>query len=117
MRPRRRRCCARRGRFAAFWNVAEPPPGVREAFRKIYVEVVPDALATRAYSMPAPPQISSSPLLTKTIEGIRKVGGFGEPEQWQFEWECVYSKDEWLDQLPTQGGTTASSSPRSWRGC
>ncbi|MGW8062378.1 class I SAM-dependent methyltransferase [Streptomyces ziwulingensis] len=91
------------GRFAAFWNVAEPPAEVREAFRKIYVEVVPDALATRAYSMPTPPPTSSSPLLTKTIEGIRKVGGFGEPEQWQFEWEYVYSKDEWLDQLPTQG--------------
>ncbi|MFJ8821177.1 class I SAM-dependent methyltransferase [Streptomyces sp. NPDC102467] len=91
------------GQFAAFWNVAEPPEEVREAFREVYVEVVPDALATRAYRMPTPPPTNTSPLLAKTIEGIRQVGGFGEPEQWRFEWQHVYSKDEWLDQLPTQG--------------
>ncbi|MDQ0585663.1 class I SAM-dependent methyltransferase [Streptomyces rishiriensis] len=90
------------GRLAAFWNVSQPPEEVRDAFREVYVEVVPDALATRAYSMPTPPP-SASPLLTKTIEGIRQVDGFGEPEQWQFEWQYTYSKDEWLDQLPTQG--------------
>jgi hypothetical protein len=28
---------------------------------------------------------------------------FGEPEQWRFDWEQSYTRDEWLDQLPTQG--------------
>ncbi|MFI7382472.1 class I SAM-dependent methyltransferase [Streptomyces sp. NPDC049813] len=94
------------GRFAAFWNVAEPPAEIREAFRKIYDEVVPDALAARAYRTPAPPSphtTSESPLLTKTVEGIRRTDGFGEPEQWRFAWRHVYSTDAWLDQLPTQG--------------
>lgn len=90
------------GRLAVFWNVAEFPAEVREAFGKVYAEVVPDTLVARAYSAPTPPP-SSSPLLIKTIDGLRQAGVFGEPEQWQFDWEYVYSKDEWLDQLPTQG--------------
>jgi hypothetical protein len=31
-------------------------------------------------------------------------GGFGEPEQWRFDWERPYTRDEWLDQVPTFGG-------------
>jgi hypothetical protein len=29
---------------------------------------------------------------------------FGEPEQWQFDWERQYTGDDWLDQVPTSGG-------------
>jgi hypothetical protein len=29
---------------------------------------------------------------------------FDEPEQWEFEWERSYTRDEWLDQVPTSGG-------------
>jgi hypothetical protein len=35
---------------------------------------------------------------------MRQAGGFGEPEQWRFDWERPYTRDEWLDQLPTFGG-------------
>jgi hypothetical protein len=38
---------------------------------------------------------------------VREVGGFGEPEPWRFEWDKRYTRDEWLDQLPTTGGLTA----------
>ena len=31
------------------------------------------------------------------------MAGFSEPEQWEFGWERTYTRDEWLDQLPTQG--------------
>ncbi|WP_433327689.1 class I SAM-dependent methyltransferase [Spirillospora sp. CA-294931] len=90
------------GRLAAFWNVAEPPARAREAFGEVYSKVVPDALATRAFCMPTPP-LGSSPFSTRTVGGIRQAGGFGEPELWRFEWEYVYDKAAWLDQLPTQG--------------
>ena len=43
---------------------------------------------------------------TKAADGIRGVGGFGDPEQWRFDWERSYTRDEWLDQLPTQGTLT-----------
>ncbi|MQA95541.1 MAG: SAM-dependent methyltransferase, partial [Streptosporangiales bacterium] len=34
---------------------------------------------------------------------ILEAGGFGEPEQWRFDWERPYTRDAWLDLLPTQG--------------
>jgi hypothetical protein len=37
-------------------------------------------------------------------DGIRKAAAFGEPEEWRFEWDRVYSREEWLDQVPTFGG-------------
>ena len=46
------------------------------------------------------------PLFAKIADGIRQVGGFGEPEQWPFDWEHTYTRDEWLDQLPTLGALT-----------
>jgi hypothetical protein len=37
---------------------------------------------------------------------IRETHWFGEPEQWRFDGERVYSRDEWLAVLPTTGGLT-----------
>lgn len=34
---------------------------------------------------------------------MRQVDVFGDPEQWQFAWERSYTRDQWLDQLPTHG--------------
>ncbi|MFF3500614.1 hypothetical protein [Streptomyces sp. NPDC003247] len=41
-----------------------------------------------------------------TSGGIREAGGFGEPEQWRFDWEWTYSREAWLDQMPTLGAFT-----------
>ncbi|MFF4778646.1 hypothetical protein ACFY05_38065 [Microtetraspora fusca] len=32
---------------------------------------------------------------------------FDDPEQWRFDWEQSYTRDQWLDLLPTTGGLTA----------
>lgn len=45
-----------------------------------------------------------SVLFAKAVDGIREVGAFGEPEQWRFDWERSYTRDEWLEQVPTFGG-------------
>jgi hypothetical protein len=37
-------------------------------------------------------------------DGIRQSAAFGEPEQWRFDWERSYTRDEWLEQVPTFGG-------------
>ncbi|MFC0454869.1 class I SAM-dependent methyltransferase [Rhodococcus jostii] len=59
---------------------------------------------------PAPPSGSSAelyqPILDNAADGIRRVPGFGAPEQWRFDWERSYTRDEWLDQLPTSGALT-----------
>jgi hypothetical protein len=40
------------------------------------------------------------------VDGIHAAGGFGEPEQWRFEWQRHYTRDEWLDHLATTGQLT-----------
>ena len=45
-------------------------------------------------------------LFTKAADGIREAGGFSDPEQWRFDWERSYTRDEWLDQMPTSGALT-----------
>jgi hypothetical protein len=35
---------------------------------------------------------------------MRQAGAFGEAEQWRFAWERPYTRDEWLEQVPTFGG-------------
>lgn len=48
-------------------------------------------------------------LFTKAVDGIREVGGFSDPEQWRFDWERSYTRDEWLDQMPTLGALTPAT--------
>ena len=65
--------------------------------------MVPDTLASRAYRLKMPALDGYSMLFTKAADGIRQAGAFGDPEQWRFDWERSYTRDQWLDQLPTQG--------------
>ncbi|NDU73931.1 methyltransferase domain-containing protein [Actinomadura sp. DSM 109109] len=93
------------GRLAAFWHVFELPPSVADAFAAVYRRVVPDSpfdlqagrSAMEVYQV----------MFAKAADGIREAGGFGEPEQWRFDWEHTYTRDEWLDQMPTHGTLTA----------
>ena len=40
---------------------------------------------------------------------MQATGAFDVPEQWRFEWDQPYTRDEWLDALPTSGGAVAES--------
>lgn len=92
------------GRLAVFWHVFELPPDVAEAFAAVYQRVVPDSpfnfrptrQALDGYQV----------LLTKAVGGIRQARGFSDPKQWRFDWEQSYTRDAWLDQLPTSGALT-----------
>ena len=90
-----------RGRLAVFWNVFQPSPDVREAFAAVYRQVRPD-LPFNPWARPALDGYSA--LFTKAADGMREVGAFDAPEQWRFEWERSYTREEWLDQVPTHGG-------------
>jgi len=94
------------GRLAAFWNVFESPPTVAEAFTAVYRRLVPDS----PFNVNALPARSTLDMYqgipTRAADGIREVGGFGDPQQWRFDWQRSYTRDEWLDLLPTTGGLT-----------
>lgn len=90
------------GRLAVFWNVLQPPPDITEAFVAIYRQVVPEQPAYVSGLMPGPD--GHQVLCVNARDGIRQADVFGDPEQWQFVWERPYSRQEWLDQLPTFAG-------------
>ncbi|AGL18535.1 bifunctional 2-polyprenyl-6-hydroxyphenol methylase/3-demethylubiquinol 3-O-methyltransferase UbiG [Actinoplanes sp. N902-109] len=92
------------GRIALFWNVAEPEPGVAAAFGEVYARVAPElpGLPTGRSALDAYYAV----MFGKAADGIRAAGGFTEPEQWQYRWQHVYQRDDWLDQIPTQGTHT-----------
>jgi len=87
------------GRVALFWNVLQPSPEAAAAFAEVQRRHLPDAPPT--WTRPALDAYSG--ILAKVADGLRGAGAFGEPEQWRFDWEQTYTRDEWLDQLPTHG--------------
>jgi SAM-dependent methyltransferase len=89
-------------RIALFWNVMSFPPEFAEGFSAVYRRVLPEFPFFQNGS--AGGATSYAPILDKTVEGIRQTGRFGEPEQWQFDWERPYTRDAWLEQVPTFGG-------------
>lgn len=93
------------GRLAPFWHVFQLPSDVAEAFAAAYQRGVPDS----PFTLPPADQPAASnldgyqTLFAKAADGIRQSGRFSNPEQWRFDWEHSYTRDEWLDQLPTSG--------------
>jgi SAM-dependent methyltransferase len=95
-----------RGRLATFWHVFDLPAPIGRAFATVYKRVVPDApfdfgtgrtmleLYQRQFDL--------------TADAMRQAG-FDEPEQWRYDWERHYTRDEWLELLSTHGGMTALS--------
>lgn len=93
------------GLLAPFWNVADPPPEVAEALAVAFRRAVPDS----PFRLPGPDTKmidAYQAILSKTADGIRQAGGYAEPEQWRYDWEQHYTRDEWLDYMPTGGGLT-----------
>jgi SAM-dependent methyltransferase len=95
------------GRLALFGHAFELPTRVADALAAVYRRVVPDS----PLKLPPPGQVLDGyqRLYATFADRIGKVGGFDEVEQWRFDWERSYTRDEWLDQMPTSGGLTQLS--------
>src|SRR5215467_9809640 len=89
------------GRLAVFWNAFQPPPGLVDAFAAVYRRVQP-GLPLNPWAWAAPDGYLA--MCTAAADGIRQTGAFGEPEQWRFDWDRPYTRDEWLELVPTAGG-------------
>ncbi|MFD8812756.1 class I SAM-dependent methyltransferase [Streptomyces sp. NPDC059627] len=92
------------GRLAIFGHVYEPPTEVAEPFAAAFRRAAPDS--------PFNGQPARRPLdlyqaaYAKFADKIRETAGFKDPEQWRFDWELSYTRDQWLDLLPTTGALT-----------
>jgi len=90
------------GCLAVFGHVFDPPPGVAEALAAGLRRVAPDA----PVAGPGQALEIYRAMFANFAERIRAAEGFTEPEQWSFDWERCYTRDEWLDLLPTTGSLT-----------
>jgi len=90
------------GRIALFWNVMSFPGNFGERFSAVYQRVLPEF---PFFQNGTPGRIASyASLSDKAADGIRQTAIFSEPERWQFDWERPYTRDDWLEQVPTFGG-------------
>ncbi|AEW99606.1 methyltransferase type 11 (plasmid) [Streptantibioticus cattleyicolor NRRL 8057 = DSM 46488] len=89
------------GRLALFWNAFRPAPQVARAFGAVYARVLPD-LPVLQRAMAGPD--SHAGMVATASDGIARTGAFGAVEQWRFDWSRPYTRDQWLDQVPTFGG-------------
>jgi SAM-dependent methyltransferase len=98
------------GLLALYWHVFDPPSQVADAFDDVMERVAPDAplwnRSTDSNDAGNPAFDLQQGNLRRAVDGIRTAGRFGEPEQWRFEWQRHYTRDEWLDHLPTTGTLT-----------
>jgi len=90
------------GRLALFWYVFQPPSDLADAFTAAYRRALPDSPFVTG--SPTPGLDAYSAFFTKAADGMRQAGGFGDPEQWRFDWDRTYTRDEWLEFVPTSGG-------------
>ncbi|HWG28716.1 class I SAM-dependent methyltransferase [Actinospica sp.] len=91
------------GVFAAFWNVHLPEPDAAEAFGEITHRLAPEL--PQFYRRGMGHDRTFSAYRDKTEQGLRAAGhAFGEPETWLFDWDTTYTRDGWLDVVPTHGG-------------
>ena len=92
------------GRLAVFWNVFEPPPALRAAFGEVFLRALPDSPLGAYFARPALDAYRTG--CEQAADGMRQAGAFGDAEEWLTRWERPYTRDEWLDLLPTTGGFT-----------
>ena len=90
------------GLLAPFHHVFDSPPEIRDAMAAAFRQAVPDSPVDTS-TLARPARDLYQPLFARIADGIRQVGGFSEPQQWLFDWERTYTRDEWLDQVPTHG--------------
>jgi SAM-dependent methyltransferase len=88
------------GLLAAFWNSGQAPTDLARSLDEINRELMPELPLSSSAMSAADPY---GAMCVKAADGLRQAGGFGEPERWRFEWQHRYTRDAWLDVLPTQG--------------
>jgi SAM-dependent methyltransferase len=90
------------GRLAVFWNSFRPPDGLGEAMAAVAARVLPDSPLRNG--TPGPEGYAR--LAGRALDGMRAAGGFQDLDTWFFDWERAYTRDQWLDVVPTFGGNS-----------
>jgi SAM-dependent methyltransferase len=84
------------GRIGLFWNWASQRPAVKAALDDVYARIG-EGIDKHSVLLGNPSQERHGPAGL----GLEASGAFGQIERRSFPWERRYTRDEWLDQLPT----------------
>ena len=95
------------GRLVVFWITGRPPERLNDVFAEVYRRALSESLHSRLGDRAI--EEAHSAMWSRAADGMRAAGGFGEPEQWRFEWTKDYTRDEWLDALLTSGAAIPQS--------
>lgn len=93
-----------RGRLALFGHVFEPPAEIAEAFAAAFRRAVPDSPFAGG-PVRRPIELYQR-LYAKFADAVEQTAQFGTAEQWRYDWERTYTREQWLELLPTTGGLT-----------
>lgn len=84
------------GRVGLSWNQGRQDDSVRAGIEAVYQRLAPDLDKHSILVRRVDPARWKG-----TGEVLERAGGFAEIEIRSFPWERTYTRDEWLDQLPT----------------
>lgn len=90
------------GRLCVFWNIGQPPAEVSHALDEVYERLAPDA---DGYSVILGYAVDKG--YEAERKGIRDCPDLSDPVEWRFPWSRTYTREEWLDQLPTHSDHAA----------
>jgi SAM-dependent methyltransferase len=86
------------GQLVVFWQVGQAPTELARAFSEVYRRVLPGTPFARS---PTDQLIAYERFLATAEDAIQQSRDFGEPERWRFDSEQRYTRDQWLEQVPT----------------
>jgi len=86
------------GVFAAFWNVHHLPQQLVEAFSAAYRRVAQGSPFAKHG------KDSHMRILNRTARGLADAGAFDTPRVRRYPWEQEYTREQWLEVVPTFGG-------------
>lgn len=92
------------GLLALFAHVFDPPAPVAEATAAALKRLVPDSPFAKL--PPRSPLQMYQAMFDGFNDAIGGSGSFATPRLWRFDWEHSYTRDQWLDVLPTTGAFT-----------
>jgi len=92
------------GRLAIFGHVFEAPDDVARAYAEAFRRAVPESPFANASGRR--PVEAYQAGYAAVAESVRATGLFEAPEHWRFDVERTFTRDAWLELLPTTGALT-----------
>ena len=93
------------GHLSVFGHAFQLPTDVLDAVADVYQRIAPDA-PINLQPLRDGALDAYQGMYARVADTIAEMGGFTTPRQWRFDWEQAYTRDEWLDQIPTHGFLT-----------